>query len=130
MDEVRLIEIPTTARDVGPVYFGASLNLEQYFLKPANPAKQLWRQAGLSPEEVKSTCGKPQIDDLYTLTYIDGDRRVVLQFMGANHRMFLNNVKWASSKGGVGEIRQVTKERISDFVKHGWLPMCLEDVAQ
>jgi len=52
MDEVRLIEIPTTARDVGPVYFGASLNLEQYFLKPANPAKQLWRQAGLSPEEV------------------------------------------------------------------------------
>src|SRR6266853_2642657 len=24
----------------------------------------------LSPEEVKSTCGKPQVDDLYTLTYV------------------------------------------------------------
>jgi hypothetical protein len=84
----------------------------------------------LSPEEVKSTCGKPQVDDLYTLTYVDGDRRVVLQFMGANHRMFLNNVKWTSSKGGVGEIRQVTKVGISDFVKHGWLPVCLEDLAR
>jgi len=84
----------------------------------------------LSPEEVKAACGRPQADDLYKLTYVEGDRRVELQFMGANHRMFLNDVKWHSSKGGAGEIRQVTKERISDFVKQGWLPVCLEDLAQ
>lgn len=83
----------------------------------------------LSPEEVKVTCGRPQADDLYKLTYIDGDKRVELQFMGANHRMFLNNVKWSSSKGS-GEIRQVSKDQISDYVKHGWLPQCMEDVSQ
>lgn len=33
----------------------------------------------LSPEEVKVTCGKPQADDWYKLTYIEGDRRVELR---------------------------------------------------
>ena len=52
MDEMGLIKIPATARDVRPVDLCACLNLEQYFLKPANPAKQLWRQASLPPEQI------------------------------------------------------------------------------
>jgi len=52
MDEMGLIKIPATTRDVRPVYLCAGLNLEQYFLEPANPAKHLWRQASLSPEQV------------------------------------------------------------------------------
>ena len=47
-----LVKIPTTARDVRPIYLCACLNLEQYFLKPANTAKHFWRQAGLPPEQV------------------------------------------------------------------------------
>ena len=47
-----LIKIPATTRDVRPVYLGACLNLEQYLLKSADPAKHLWRQANLSPEQV------------------------------------------------------------------------------
>src|SRR5216683_6137166 len=80
----------------------------------------------LSPEEVKAACGRPQADDLFKLTYIEGDRRVELEFKGVNHRMFLNHVKWTSSKGA-GNINQVTKDQLSDYVKHGWLPPCLED---
>jgi len=84
----------------------------------------------LSPEDVKGTCGQPQADDIYKLTYFDGDRRVELQFMGMNHRMFLTKVNWVYSKGfPVGEIRQVSRAQISDEVKHGWLPSCLEDAA-
>lgn len=83
----------------------------------------------LSPEEVKATCGKPQADDWYKLTYINGDRSVELQFVGVNHRMYLNKVKWSSSKSG-GEIYQVSRGAISDYVKQGWLPVCLEDVAR
>jgi hypothetical protein len=83
----------------------------------------------LSPEEVKATCGRPQADDIFKLTYVEGDRRVELQFFGANHRMFLQHVKWSSSKGG-GEINKVSRDAISDYVKRGWLPSCLEVVAQ
>jgi hypothetical protein len=84
----------------------------------------------LSPEEVKATCGRPQTDDLFKLTYVDGDRRVELQFMGVNHRMYLNHVKWSSTKGGVGDINQVSRAAIGDYVGHGWLPPCLKDSAQ
>jgi hypothetical protein len=52
----------------------------------------------MSPEEVKLACGTPQVDDVYRLSYVDGDKRVDLQFMSVNHRMFLNHVKWNSSK--------------------------------
>jgi hypothetical protein len=112
-------------------YMLVGVLLTVFFLYPT--LKQTFREQKdgllLSPEEVKATCGRPQADDLFKLTYIEGDRRVELRFSGANHRMFLNNVKWTSSKG-VGEIRQVTKDQISDYVKHGWLPVCLEDLAQ
>jgi hypothetical protein len=55
-----LIKIPATTSDVRPVDLCACLNLEQHLLKPANPAKQLWRQAGLSPEEInKMFVAKP-----------------------------------------------------------------------
>ena len=84
----------------------------------------------LSPEEVKATCGRPQIDDLFKLTYVNGDRRVELQFMGVNHRMYLNHVKWSSTNGGVGDINLPAKDAISDYVKHGWLSVCLEDAAK
>src|SRR5579859_3771977 len=112
-------------------YFLVGVLLTVFALYPM--LKQTFREQRdgllLSPEEVKGACGRPQADDWYKLTYIEGDRRVELQFMGVNHRMFLNNVKWQSSKGA-GEIRQVSREQISDYVKHGWLPQCLEDVAQ
>ncbi len=84
----------------------------------------------LSPEDVKATCGKPQAEDFFKLIYVNGDHRAELQFMGVNHRMYLNDVKWSSTQGGVGEIRQVTRDNISDYVKHGWLPVCLEDAAK
>jgi hypothetical protein len=83
----------------------------------------------LSPEEVKTTCGKPQADDSYNLTYVDGDWHVELKFLGSNHRMFLNHVKWSSGKGG-GDINQVTRTAISENVKSGVLPACLEQAAR
>ena len=84
----------------------------------------------LSPEEVKAACGNPHADDSYKLTYVDGDRRVELQFIGANHKMYLNHVKWQRSNGGVGDISQVSRALISDFVKNGWLPACVETASQ
>ncbi len=83
----------------------------------------------LSPEDMKGTCGKSQADDIYKLTYVDGDRHAELQFIGANHRMFLQHVKWSSNKDR-GDINQVSREAISDYVKRGWLPSCLEDAAR
>ncbi len=62
----------------------------------------------LSPEEVKGSCGRPLTNDGYTLTYLYKDRRVELRFMGAQHRMFLTDVKWTSNSGA-GEIRQGNK---------------------
>ena len=60
VDEMGLIKIPATACDVRPVDLCACLNLEQRLLKPANPAKQLWRQAGLPPEQIdKMFVAKP-----------------------------------------------------------------------
>ena len=60
VDEMGLIKIPATACDVRPVDRCARLNLEQHLLKPANPAKQLWRQASLSPEQInKMFVAKP-----------------------------------------------------------------------
>jgi hypothetical protein len=83
----------------------------------------------LSPEEVKATCGKPQSDDIFTLTYVEPDRRVELQFFGASHRMFLSHVKWHSSQGS-GDIYQVTGKEISDAVAKGHLPACVGLAAQ
>lgn len=83
----------------------------------------------LSPEDVKTTCGRPQTDEIYKLTYIDGDKRVELQFYGYQHRMFLQRVNWSSSKGA-GDIYQVSREQISESVKYGYVPACLELAAQ
>jgi len=84
----------------------------------------------LSPEEVKATCGKPQQDDIFKFTYVDTERRVELQFMAVDHRMYLNNVKWSATKGGVGSIDKVSRDLISEHVKVGGLPACLEAAAQ
>jgi len=115
-------------------YFGLGALLTIFALYPTLKLTMREQQFGLllSPEEVKITCGKPQIEDWtgYALTYIEGDRRVELQFMTANHRMYLNKVKWASSKGGVGQITKVSRDSISDWVKQGWLPACLEQAAR
>src|SRR5260370_24077142 len=83
----------------------------------------------LSPEEVKGICGRPLTDDGYLLTYLHRDRRVELRFMGVQHRMFLTDVKWTSNTGA-GEIRQVTKDAISDYVRHDYIPIFLEDVSK
>ncbi len=85
----------------------------------------------MSPEEVKTACGTPQTDDLYRLTYVEGDKRVDLQFMSVNHRTFLNHVKWNSSKGfPVGDINQVSMATITESVKDGSLPACVEAAAR
>jgi len=61
MDEMGLVKIPATARDIRPVYLCACLNLAQYLLKPANTAKHFWRQTGWSPEQVnKVFVAKPE----------------------------------------------------------------------
>jgi len=83
----------------------------------------------MSPEEVKGTCGAPQADDIWKLTYVDGDRRVELRFFGANHKIFLQQVKWSSSRGA-GAINQVSSNQISEWVKSGWLPACLGQAAR
>jgi len=83
----------------------------------------------MTPEDVKLSCGTPQADEIYKLTYVVGDSRVELQFMGANHRWFLRHVKWGSSDGG-GDINQVSRDLISQYVKSGQLPQCLEAAAQ
>jgi hypothetical protein len=85
--------------------------------------------SALVPEDVKSVCGQPQADDMYKLTHAAGDRRVELQFYDMNHRMYLSNVKWYSNTGA-GEIRQVTRDSINDYVKRGWLPACIGDAAR
>lgn len=51
-DEVRLIEISATTGDIGPVKIGARLNFDQRLLKTADPAKDLWCQAGFRPEKI------------------------------------------------------------------------------
>ena len=59
-----LIKIPATTRNVRPVYLCACLNLEQYLLKTANPAKDLWRQTGLSSEYVNEVfVAKPDLPE-------------------------------------------------------------------
>jgi hypothetical protein len=83
----------------------------------------------MTPEEVKFVCGKPQLDNIYELTYVTGDRRVELRFIGVNHRIYLNHVNWTSSSG-VGDINKVSKELLSDAVKRGYLPQCLDDAAR
>jgi hypothetical protein len=93
----------------------------------------------LSPEEIKAACGNPQADDGYKLTYVGGDRHVELQFMGVGHKMYLRQVKWNvgtsdlakfNAAGGSGEIRLVTSDAISDYVKSGNLPACLGEAAR
>jgi hypothetical protein len=93
----------------------------------------------LSPEDVKTSCGKPQVDDIYTLTYVNGVRRVKLEFLGVNHRMYLNKVKWDvqtngqatfNANGGLGDISQVTRDLINEHVKAGNLPACLGEAAR
>ena len=84
----------------------------------------------MNPEEVKGACGKPQVDNIYDLTYISPDSRIELRFMGMNHQMYLNHVRWNSSKGGVGDINKVTKDLVSDWVKRGYLPQCLDELAR
>jgi hypothetical protein len=112
-------------------YMAAGALLTVFALYPTLKETRREQQWGLllSPEAVKSTCGKPQADDIYTLTYVEGDRRVELQFMGANHLMFLNHVKWSSSRGG-GEINQVSREAMREHVANGWLPACVGLAAQ
>jgi hypothetical protein len=83
----------------------------------------------MTPEEVKGLCGPPQSDNGYVLTYLYHDHHVELGFMGVQHRMFLTDVKWTSSTGA-GHIRQVTKDQISDYVRHDYIPICLEDLAK
>ena len=83
----------------------------------------------LSPEDVKATCGKPQIDDLFKLTYIEGDRRVELQFTGVNHRMYLSHVQWSTNNAS-GSINLVSVHLINDYVGQGSLPACLKVAAQ
>jgi hypothetical protein len=83
----------------------------------------------LSPEEVKLTCGKPQADEIFELIYVEGDRRLELQFFGWNHRIFLQHVKWSSSRGS-GQINQVSREQLSEYVKNAGLPACLEAAAR
>jgi hypothetical protein len=115
----------------GVTYFLVGVALTVFAFYPILKGLRREQRWGLllSPEEVKATCGRPQVDDLYVLTYIDGDRRTELRFFGANHQMFLTNVKWSSSKGS-GEIRQVSRGLISEYVKNGWLPACLDAAAR
>lgn len=101
------------------------------FLYPA--LKETFREQKygllLSPEDVKATCGKPQIDDLFKLTYIEGDRRVELQFTGVNHRMYLKHVQWGTNNIS-GSINQVSVHWINEYVGQGALPACLKVAAQ
>jgi hypothetical protein len=114
-------------------YFVAGVLLTVFALYPLLRETRREQPLGLllSPEEIKSACGNPQRDDIYTLAYSIGDRRVELEFMGANHRMFLHHVKWAGIQTGVptGSINQVTKDSIAFGVKNG-LPSCFELAAQ
>jgi hypothetical protein len=86
----------------------------------------------LTMEDVKLACGPPQADGPYQLKYIVGNRYMELSFLEANHRMFLQNVKFHAVPDGVpsGQIYKVTQEQISDYVKKGFLPACLEQAVQ
>jgi hypothetical protein len=110
-------------------FLGAALTV--LFLYPILKNTFREQRAGLllSPEEVKDMCGAPVTDNGYTLTYLYHDHRVELRFMGVQHQMFLTNIKWASNTSA-GEIRQVTREAISDSVRHDYIPICLEDIAK
>ena len=83
----------------------------------------------LSPEDVKATCGNPQQDEIFKLTYAYEGRLVELQFYGMNHREYLKYVKWSSNKDA-GKIYQVTQKAIGDNVANGYLPHCLALAAQ
>ncbi len=86
----------------------------------------------LTPQDVKGACGRPESDDGYTLTYKIRDRYLELSFFGMNHRMFLQKVKFHAVPEGVpsGAINVVTQEEISEHVRKGWLPACMEQAVQ
>jgi len=86
----------------------------------------------LTPQDVKGACGRPESDDGYTLTYKIRDRYMELSFFGMNHRMFLQKVKFHAVPEGVpsGGINVVTQEEISEHVRKGWLPACMEQAVQ
>jgi hypothetical protein len=121
----------TTKAKAGYMAVGALLTVFILYPKLKETMSEQKQGLFLSPEEVRLKCGKPQTEDTWGFlpTYVDGDRRMELQFMTVNHRMFLHRVKWSTSKGG-GEINTVSKNMISDYVKRGWLPSCLEDAAR
>jgi hypothetical protein len=49
---MRLVEIPTAATNVSPVYVRSRLNLVQDLLESADPAKKFWAQTSFPPEQV------------------------------------------------------------------------------
>ena len=83
----------------------------------------------MTPEDVKAVCGRPQTDDIYTLTYVLGERHIELRFYGMNHQMFLQQVKWGSDRGA-GDINQVSRTAIDQYVANGQLPACLGQAAR
>jgi hypothetical protein len=119
----------TPIKAVGCVAFGALLAVAALYptLKETR-REQRWGLL-MSPEDVKTTCGKPQTDDNFKLTYVYGDSRVDLQFFGWNHRMFLQRVDWQSSRSA-GTIYQVSRDQISENVRGGYLPACLDQAAK
>lgn len=120
----------TTAKaKAGYLIVGALLTL--FILYPTLKETRREQPQGLllSPEEVKAACGKPQVDDLFKLTYVENDRNLELQFMGWNHKMYLSDVKWGSSNSS-GHIPRVSTDAISDYVTRGALPTCLGELAR
>ncbi len=126
-DLVKGTTVDVTTAKTKAFYFVAGALLAVFALYPLLKDRTREQTFGLMllPEDVKATCGQPQVDAPYKLTYAYGDQTIELRFMAVNHRMFLNYIQWNSGTGS-GNIRRVTADSISNFVKSGSLPPCLE----
>jgi hypothetical protein len=119
----------TLPKAAGFVVLGALLAvIALYPLLKQTRREQEWGLV-MTPEDVMSVCGRPQSDNIYTLTYIQGDKHIELRFYGMNHRMFLQHVKWNSNREA-GDINQVSRAAIDQYVASGALPACLSQAAK
>jgi hypothetical protein len=117
----------TRVKAAGCVVLGALL--AALFLYPFLARREQRWGLLMTPEDVKTSCGIPQTDNIYDLKYVQNDSQLELRFFEANHSMFLQHVKWSSSHGS-GDINQVTLDGINQYVENGGLPRCLAQAAK
>lgn len=123
-----------TTMKVKVLYFAAGILLTVFALYPMLKETRRDQPSGmlLSPEEVKLSCGKPKVDDTYVLKYVEGDKSIELEFLSANHRMFLARLKSSGGNGSSGGVSLASTDAIKSYkeISKGWIPSCMDDLVK